>query len=337
MRINLKPAALVVSSILFGAMLPSNLTAFERPVIDPDKWLTTFTPFVGYVKNDTDLQFRTFLKGEDGFKMVRGNKSVSGMGNGGGYQIQTVKGGWSAVHLSFAFPKYKNHDSIGAFNGWQEIKTAVTGTVFSLQYKFDGEWVQPFLGMNYFQGIGPHNRTVVNRMLFKNETGRGIASMDRVAVDVSVYDPVVQAGLQFKIPIQHWTFSVFHGYGMENVRTVIDAGLGRMLNDDLADIPNSIYQYGQVTPELLIPARIQVNRRYHSHRPGFSLYMDFRRFISLRILARRDVQYNRWVTNGIFTLLVSKYGGISVATEYSERSVATIRYLTVGPTFMMQF
>ncbi|PKL29701.1 MAG: hypothetical protein CVV45_21290, partial [Spirochaetae bacterium HGW-Spirochaetae-10] len=285
MRINLFVAvALSFPTFVFNA---EPLQAFERPVIDPDKWLTAFTPFIGTVKNSTDLQFRTYRDGTGGLDMIRGSKSVSGTGNGGGYQIQTVKKGWSAMHLSFVFPMFKNDDSVALFNGYQQVKTEVTGTVFALQYRFDGEWVRPFVGIHYFQGIGPHDRTVVDRMLFKNEVGEGIASIDRVAVDVQVYDPVAQAGIQIKIPIQNWSLSLFHGYGMERVRTVIDASTGRLLADDLTGLSSSILEYGQVGPGALIPARMQINRNYHSHRPGFALYMDYRRFISLRLQARR--------------------------------------------------
>jgi hypothetical protein len=335
MRINLFFGGLLFCFAMAFHARP--LQAIERPVIDPDKWLTTFTPFLGTVRNSTDLQFRTFRDGTDGLELIRGSKSVSGTGNGGGYQIQTMKKGWSAMHLSFVFPMFKNDDSVALFNGFQQVKTEVTGTVFALQYRFDGEWIRPFIGVHYFQGIGPHDRTIVDRMLFKNEAGGGIASIDRVAVDVQVFDPVAQAGIQIKIPIQNWSLSLFHGYGMERVRTVIDASTGRLLGDDPAGLSAGILEYGQVGPGALIPARMQINRNYHSHRPGFALYMDYRRFISLRLQARRDVNFNRWVANGVFTLLLHKYGGITVATEYSERSVATIRYLTYGPTFMMQF
>ena len=174
-------------------------------------------------------------------------------------------------------------------------------------------------------------------MLFKNEMGEGIASIDRVAVDVQVFDPVARAGIQFKIPIQNWSLSLFHGYGMERMRTVIDAITGRLLGDDPAGLSAGILEYGQVGAGALIPARMQINRNYHSHRPGFALYMDYRCSIGLRLQARRNVNSNRWVVKGVFTLLLHKYGGIRVATEYSERSVATIRHLTYGPAFMMQF
>lgn len=333
MRINL-----VIVLPLFSAMMqPGALQAFERPIIDPDKWLTTFTPFVGTVRNSTDLQFRSFRSGENGLEMVRGSKSVSGLGHGGGYQVQTMKKGWHAMHLSFVFPSFNNHDSIDLYNGFQQVKTEVSGTVFALQYKFEGDWIRPFVGAYYFQGLGPHDRTVANRMLFKNEVGDGIASLDRVAVDVQVYDPVVQAGIQIKIPVQHWSLSVFHGYGMERVQTVIDVSTGRLIGDSPADLPSSVLDYGRTGPGALLPARMTIIRNYHSHRPGLALYMDYRRFISLRLQARRDVNYNRWITNGIFTLFVHPNVGLTIATEYSERSVATIRYITYGPTFMMQF
>jgi hypothetical protein len=335
MRLNLFYASLLFYSLT--AFYVNPLQAVERPVIDPDQWLTTFTPFSGQVRNSTDLEFRTFRDGNDGLQLIRGSKALSGTGNGGGYQIQTMKKGWNAMHLSFVFPMFKNDDSVGLYNGVQQVKTEVTGTVFALQYRFDGEWIRPFIGLHYFQGIGAHDRTIIDRMLFKNEAGDGIASIDRVAVDVQVYDPVAQAGIQIKIPVQNWSLSLFHGYGMERVRTVIDASAGRLLEDDPAAIAAGLLKYGQIGPGALIPSRVQIYRNYHSHRPGLALYMDYRRFISLRVQARRDINFNRWIASGVFTLLLHKYGGFTIATEYSERSVATIRYLTFGPTVMMQF
>lgn len=65
------------------------------------------TLFSGAVRNTTDLQFRTFRDTTDGLELIRGSKSVSGTGNGGSYQIQTMKKRWSAMHLSFVFLMYK--------------------------------------------------------------------------------------------------------------------------------------------------------------------------------------------------------------------------------------
>ncbi|MBW7858378.1 MAG: hypothetical protein H3C43_08825, partial [Leptonema sp. (in: Bacteria)] len=119
--------------------------------------------------------------------------------------------------------------------------------------------------------------------------------------------------------------------------TTIDASMGRVLGEELNDLTDSYSRYGELTsPGMLIPTRMQITRKYHSHRPGASLFMQYR-FVSLRLMARRDVNFNRWVTNGVFSLLLHRYFGISVAGEYSERSVATIRYLTIGPTFVVQF
>lgn len=329
-------STIIVAFLFFSAF---NQVQAQRPVFDPDAWLIAITPFAGMVKNNTDLQFRTVQYNNPGISMLRGNKSVSGSGHGGGYQIQAVKHGWSITHLSFAFPTYDNHDKVDLINAFQKVTTAVTGTVFGLNYQFQNEGkIKPFVGLLYFQGIGPHDSTVVDRLIFKNETGSGVAAIDRVSVDVSVVDPIVQAGLQFKLPIQNWTFSIYHGYGMERTITTIDASMGRVLGEDLNSLMDSYTRYGELTnPGMLVPTRMQITRNYHSHRPGVSLYMDYRRFISLRLMARRDLNFNRWVTNGIFTLLVHRYGGISIAGEYSERSVATIRYLTIGPTFVVQF
>ncbi|MBW7857613.1 MAG: hypothetical protein H3C43_04805, partial [Leptonema sp. (in: Bacteria)] len=205
--------SIITASLLFFSAF--NPAQAQRPVFDPDAWLILITPFWGTVKNNTDLQFRAMQYNDPGMNMLRGNKSVSGSGHGGGYQIQAIKHGWSITHLSFAFPTYNNHDKVDLINAFQKVTTAVTGTVFGLNYHFqtDGA-MKPFVGLLYFQGIGPHDRTVVDRLIFKNETGSGIAAIDRVAVDVSVVDPIVQAGLQFKLPIKNWTFSIYHGYGM---------------------------------------------------------------------------------------------------------------------------
>lgn len=189
------------------------------------------------------------------------------------------------------------------------------------------------MGYSHFQGTGPHNYSIVdNFILLSIPTQRWIL-YPKVYVKVFVEDPNPLLGVSYKLPVQNWNLDVTYSYGFERTNTKLQTSLGTSENN-LENPLSQMYEYSDA--ELLLPLNLTIRKKYFSHRLGLSLFMDYRRFVTLKITFRRDFTFARWVSNAVFSVIITKYFGLNLFFEYSERSVGTIRYWLMEPTFVFQ-
>lgn len=327
---------------IYGQEEQEKTFSFKKPDFDFNKWFFLISPFWGEGYNSNQIPFRVFqLKSNGDFEFHTGNKSFSGKGKGGGFEFLAFKENWQILYVNFNFPMYPNRDQIFLYDYWQKIQTKVTGNVFYIRYTFFKESkIQPFLGYSYFQGSGPHDYSIVNNFILYSYQSQKWVFFPKVDVKVYVVDPNPQIGVSFKLPIQNWKIDTFYSYGFERVNTKLLTSLGKTENFNTTELfkenfIKNFYDYSD-PDEWIFPLNLTLKRKYFANRLGISLFMDYRRFVSLRISFRRDLTFNRWVSNAVFSLIFSKYFGFNFFYEYSERSVGTIRYWLVGPTFIFQ-
>jgi hypothetical protein len=325
---------------LFLFLFPVSLFSLEKPNFDFNKWFYTISPFWGEGYNANQIPFRLIEYKNDKPVLHSGSKSFSGSGKGSGVEFMAFNPDWQILYVGFYFPMYPNKDSISLYDYIQNIKTEVTGHVFSLRYKFlKYEKSEIFTGMSYFQGNGPHDYSIVNNFVLYSYSTNQFVQIPQVNVKVYVEDPNPYVGISYKLPIQNWKIDAIYSYGFERVNTDLQTSIARTVdsNNALQNFDSlSILQYN-IENSNILPLNYTIRKKYFANRFALSLFMDYRRFVSLRINLRRDLTFNRWVSNAIFNLIFSQYMGLSFFYEYSERSVGTIRYWLIGPTFVFQF
>lgn len=309
----------------------------ERPKFDFDKWFYVATPFYGTGYNSNQIPFRMFQFKENEIVVHSGSKSFGGYGNGTGLEFLAFNKNWQILYVGFKFPMYANKDDLNFYNSFQSIKTAVTGHVISLRYTFFESKISPFIGSSYFQGDGPHDHSIVNNFILYSYNTNKFIQIPRVDVKVYVQDPNPYIGLSFKLPIQNWKIDTIYSYGFERVFTHLNTSYGK--DYDSVDVYNNFQQLFLNNYDFnstILPMNYSINKKYFANRLALSLFMDYRRFVSLRLTFRRDLTFNRWVSNAVFGLIFSQHFGLSIFYEYSERSVGTIRYWLAGPSFVFQ-
>ncbi|MFN3603192.1 MAG: hypothetical protein ACK4UJ_00615 [Leptonema sp. (in: bacteria)] len=317
-------------------------TSFQRPDFDFNKWFLLISPFWGEVSNLNQIPFRVIQQKSNGFiDFHSSSKSFSGTGKGSGVELLAFKENWQVLFVNFNFPMYPNSDFIKPIDGWQRIQTKVTGNVLYLRYTFlKNNPIQPFIAMSHFQGSGPHDYSIVDQFLLYSYFTQKWIFFPKVDVKIYVEDPNPQVGLSFKLPIQNWKIETVYSYGFERVITNLKTTIGKTmnpfpLNNFYQELLEKSYDFSD-PDDWIYPLNVTFRKKYFANRLGLSLFMDYRRFISLRITVRRDLTFSRWVSNAVFSLIFSKYFGLNYFYEYSERSVGTIRYWLIGPTFIFQ-
>lgn len=314
---------------------------------DFDRWIFTCTLFTGSVHSDFGLKYRLpYLKknaatGQTDFYLLRGEKSLPGVGSGSGFQLGGFYKGWSFTTVAFDFPRSVHKDKFEPYNTIQETRARITGALVFTRYTWRSKRriYEPFVGLGYFSGIGPHmSANIKNFISYAPEINRYVYSSNQ-KVDVYVSNPFPKIGMSFKLPIQHWKISPFYAYGFESVRTRVRSQAGTtFIAQNPLESPLRLAQHLQNEPlDLQYPWSIGVDTKKYHHRPGLSLYMDYRRFINFRLFAFRNTTYHRWVVDGILNVMFTPNIGITAFGEYGERELATIRYFMIGPTIVFQF
>ncbi len=309
---------------------------FQRPQFNFNQWFFFISPFWGEVTNFNQIPIRVFQSTQnDNLKIHSGNKNFSGKGKGIGLEFMAIKENWQILYVHFSFPMYPNSDQIQILDYWQQVQTKVTGNVFLMKYTFyKNNQIQPFIGFSHFQGSGPHDYSIVNNFSLYSVSTQNWIHFPKVDVKVYVEDPNPQLGVSFKLPIQNWKFDTTYSYGFERVNTDLKTTIGEIKNN-FEDLSFGLYDFSDPT-KWILPLNLTIRKKYFSHRLGVSIFMDYRRFISLKITLRRDLTFARWVSNTVISLILSKNFGFNVFYEFSERSVGTIRYWLIGPTFVFQ-
>ncbi len=323
--------------LCFYFLFIATLSAIEKPNFDFNKWFYLITPFTGEGSNANQIPFRLFQSKDQNIIVHSGNKSFAGKGKGFGTEFLAFNKNWQLLYIGFHFPWYKNSDSIIFYDNFQNIQTKVTGQIFSLRYKFENQKIEPFFGVSYFEGYGPHDHSVINNFILYSNFTNEFIQIPKVDVKVYVEDPNISMGMSFKIPIQNWRLETIYSYAGERVYTNLVTSYARNIpfNEVISEF-NNLYSFDINSENAILPIHYTIRKKYFSHRLGISLYMDYRRFISLRLSFKRDVTFNRWISNAMFNIILSQHFGLSFFYEYSERSVGTIRYWLVGPTFVFQ-
>lgn len=310
-----------------------------------DKWLFTITGFSGTVKSDFNLKYRLpYLKqntsGQQDLYLLQGNKPLPGVGNGGGFQFGGFYKNWSFTSVGFDFPNSIHKDKTDIYNTVQKTRARITGALVFSRYTWKNKkkLFEPFVGLGYFSGLGPHMSANIDHFIsYAPEINRYMYYSNQ-QVDVNVTNPFPKAGIKIKLPIQHWHIAPFYAYGFETVQTDVTVQPGSTFYaENPLEAPGRFINHIQnESLDFQLPFHFSNTSKKYHHRPGMSLYMDFRRFVSLRLFVFRNTNYNRWVVNGIFNLMFTPHIGITAFGEYGERELATIRYWMIGPTIVFQ-
>jgi len=324
------------SIILF--FIPTIIFGFEKPNFDFNKWFYFITPFLGEGYNSNQIPFRLIENKNNDLIFHSGQKSFNGSGKGSGIEFLAFNKNWQILYIGFYFPMYPNNDYISLYNLYQTIHTEVSGHVFSFRYKFlQFNHLEFFSGISYFQGNGAHDHSIVNNFILYSYSSNQFIQIPKVDVKVYIEDPNPNLGISYKLPIQNWKIEAIYSYGFERVNTHLKTTYANTISyEDFFNSPDTFLIWNYNNNDNLLPLNYSIRKKYFANRFGISLFMDYRRFISLRISIRRDLTFNRWITNSLFNLIFSQYVGISFFYEYSERSVGTIRYWLIGPTFIFQ-
>lgn len=327
--------------LLIFFALPQLLWGLERPKFDFNKWFYLITPFWGEGYNSNQIPFRLFENKQSDFIIHQGNKSFSGSGKGSGIEFMAFNQTWQFLYVGFHFPMYCNQDEISFYNYFQSIKTEVSGHILSVRYKllnYNAKKIIMFSGLSYFQGNGPHDTSIVNNFILYSYNTNQMIQIPKVSVNVYVEDPNPYIGISFKLPIQNWKIDAIYSYGFERVNTILKTSPAKSIDfKQIINDPELLFIYNYDFNNNIPPLQYTIRKKYYANRLGISLFMDYRRFISLRLTLRKDLTYNRWVSNAMFNLIFSQFAGLSLFYEYSERSVGTIRYWLIGPTFIFNF
>ena len=312
---------------------------------DFDKWLFTVTGFSGTVKSDFNLKYRLpYIKkntnNQNDLYLLRGEKPLPGVGYGGGFQFGGFYKNWSFTMVGFDFPNSIHKDKTAIYNTVEKTGARITGALVFSRYTWRSKkkFYEPFVGLGYFSGLGPHmSASIDNFISYAPEINRYMYYTNQ-KVDVHVTNPFPQVGIKLKLPIQHWHIAPFYAYGFEKVQTRVDVlpGSSFLAENPLQGPTRLGAHLLNESLDFQLPFRFaNLAKKYH-HRPGLSFYMDFRRFVSLRLFVFRNTTHHRWVVNGIFNLMFTPNIGITAFGEYGERELATIRYWMIGPTIVFQ-
>ncbi|WP_040508384.1 hypothetical protein [Leptospira wolffii] len=216
------------------------------------------------------------------------------------------------------------------------------GNVYStnLDYYMNiSKYVQPMIGVGY-AAFGAYYKA---RNVVGTTVGNGLyESFATIDADDGYSSDVGKAGLRIKLPIQSWYVTPYFQYaGNEyhiNVRTTAGT-VQNNVNGYPAD-PNGIldaWYYQGVGSVSNVDSMTQVSRQARS--VGAVFFMDYKKFISLTVNARRNFSQGAW--NVSATLLVFLHPNMGIMANYSYAEPEILfsfnRSWAIGPVFTATF
>ena len=326
-------------------VVPAGLNA--KPRTNPfymNKWLFTTTAYSGDVKSEIALPYSTPYVDParpENITLISGEKTQKGSGPGGGFELSGLRGPWFFNVYGYRF-RARNTDGAELYNATQTSRTTISAQTYYVSYSWRSESriVEPFVGAGYFEGLGPHLETNIRGWTtYSPEINRYLYYYNQ-NVSVRVSNPYPQVGLRFKLPIQNWYIAPFYSYSFESATTRVASLPGNVVAaGSPLEAPGNIYDHvlSRAGLDTLQAFNVKIREKHWNQSPGVELYMDFRRFISLRIIAYRNVTHGRWLARGVFNFMFHPNVGITIAGVYNERYLSTLRYAMAGPTVVFQF
>ncbi|TGK09738.1 hypothetical protein EHO58_05015 [Leptospira selangorensis] len=216
------------------------------------------------------------------------------------------------------------------------------GNVYStnLDYYMNiSRYVQPMVGIGY-AAFGAYYKA---RNVVGTTVGNGLyESFPTIDADDGYSSDVGKAGLRIKLPIQSWYITPYFQYaGNEyhiNVRTTAGT-VQNNVNGYPAD-PNGIldaWYYQGVGSVSTVDSMTQVSRQARS--AGIVFFMDYKKFISLTINARRNFTQAAWNVSATLMVFLHPNMGIMANYAYSEPEIlfSFNRSWAIGPVFTTTF
>ncbi len=294
----------------------------DSEVADPEEkkkhleWMFLLNPSGGYLQNTAKFHFK--IPHQGGFQEREASISDDGWGMG-----MTFMGFYkwlSIVNVTYLFPEV-NESFL-----WGNI-LAVSGTVPT------GTFVEPYFGLSFVYhstNTDYKNLKITERDELAGKTAIAYANLDKISVDVDVFAPLPKIGAKFKIPIQHWYVQPWYCPMYEKAFTHARSSGGHV------DVYEEGYEDSR-PPD--VSADIPVfdtkgDKDYFSNLVGTDIFLDFHYFLQLRSRIYYNVDYNNWTVRTIGSFLFSKYVGMTLYFEYSEKITVNNMYFLAGPSFL---
>ncbi|MFN3603193.1 MAG: hypothetical protein ACK4UJ_00625 [Leptonema sp. (in: bacteria)] len=308
--------------------------------IDFSRWIFLLTPLKGEMFNQNLIPFNSVQESQNNLLLHSGRKSYSGSGNGSGFNLVALKNNWQILFVNFLFPKYPNSDQNPFLGLRQRINTSISGNIFSIRYTFTKEKIQPFLEYSYFKGNGPLSTSKFdNFFIYSFLTNKWIFYPQ---FNVKVYQtvPEPKAGLSFLLPIQNWKVDLFYSYTFQRFDIKLNTSFGKVIepgsfNEIFFQFMPKIYDFSMLESNLN-PIDLKIREKYFNSKLGFSLFMDYRRFLALNLTVVKNMNFNYWTLNSIFNFIFSKHVGIIFFYQYEINDFVILKYWLIGPTFIFQ-
>ncbi len=216
------------------------------------------------------------------------------------------------------------------------------GNVYStnLDYYMNiSRYVQPMVGVGY-AAFGAYYKV---RNVVGTTVGNGLyESFPTIDADDGYSSDVGKAGLRIKLPIQSWYVLPYFQYaGNEyhiNVRTT--AGTVQNSRNGFPTNPDALgdaWYYQGIGSVTNVDSMTQVSRQARS--AGMVFFMDYKKFISLTINARRNFSQAAWNISATLVCFFHPNMGIMASYSYAEPEILLSfnRAWAIGPVFTASF
>jgi hypothetical protein len=289
-----------------GESTPEKSDAAQKPT-GPD-WMVVVTPTGGWLNNETTFRFSVPM----GDETREQTATLKDDGWGLGFTVMGYYKWVSLTNVFFYFPEVN--------------QSSLVGNVTYLSVSIPtGTFVEPYFGLGL---VFVSTATDYRDFHYADTIGglKGYADFERMSIDNFVFTPFPKVGVKFKLPLQHWYITPFYSYMYEyvDIRAKSSGGSVEVYDES----GNLLFQ-----PEV-DPFDTKLHKDYHSHLVGANFFLDYNYFLQLRGKVYYNTNHNLWTVRAIGSFLFSKYVGLSVYLEYSEKITVKNLYILVGPAFV---